>query len=603
MSFHMSRAMQAEKVKVKDFKKTLKQLFQYMAPFKFRLFFVFLFALGSTLFNVVGPFILAQATNTLYDGWLLRQSNPLMVIDLTLVYQVLIIAALIYTFSSVMGYLEAYMMIDITQSITFTLRKQISDKFNQLPLRIVDGQPIGDILSRITNDVDTINNSLQQAFTATVVAVVSIIGILVMMIVISIPMTLIALISLPISLFSVTKIVKFGQKYFSQRAKTLGQLNGHVEEMISNHSIISAFNGQDYAKETFNGFNDQLQNYSQKAEFFSSTMMPIVNFIGNLGYIAVVLVGALLMVNGQLALGSIQAFIMYIRNFNQPINQAANIATILQSTVAAAERIFEFLALEQETEQVEKGLNKACVGDVSFEHVDFGYSDDNIFIKDLSFAVKAGQKVAIVGPTGAGKTTLVNLLMRFYEVKSGVIKVDDQIIQEMDKASVRKLFGMVLQDTWLFNGTIEQNIKFGHLNATTEEMIEAAKAAKVDFFVNTLPLGYQTIINEEATNISAGQKQLITIARAFLANPPILILDEATSSVDTRTEILIQEAMKELMQNRTSFIIAHRLSTIINADYILVMNHGAIVESGNHESLMKQQGFYANLYNSQFETN
>ena len=604
MSGPMHGAMRAKVEKPKDFKKNLTRLFRMLLTYRISVIFVVIFAILSTIFTVVGPAILANATNILYDGAMMRISNPSYIIDLTGVYQVLLLAGGLYLISAITSYIQSALMVTVTQKVTFSLRSDIANKINRLTLKTYDTKSFGDILSRITNDVDTINNSLQQTFVQLITSLVTILGILGMMLSLSISMTLIALISLPISLFFVTRVVKKGQQFFQQRSRVLGALNGHIEEIFGGHAIVKVFNGEQSSIETFDRHNEQLRQATWKSEFISGMMMPIVGFIGNLGYVAVVLAGAMQVISGRIQVGTIQAFIQYIRNFNQPINQVANIANVLQSTVAAAERVFEFL---DEEEEVETGHldypTTPIVGKVTFKNIDFGYSTENVFIKNLSFDVEPGQKVAIVGPTGAGKTTLINLLMRFYDVLEGDIEIDGVSTKQYKRESVRKMFGMVLQDTWLFTGSIYDNISFGVEHATESQVIDAAKAAKVDHFVRTLPDGYQSLINEEATNISTGQKQLITIARAFLADTPILILDEATSSVDTRTEILIQKAMESLMQNRTSFVIAHRLSTIKDADLILVMNHGSIVEQGTHTQLLAQNGFYTQLYNSQFEDN
>lgn len=604
MSGPMHGAMRAKVEKPKDFKKNLTRLFRMLLTYRISVIFVVIFAILSTIFTVVGPAILANATNILYDGAMMRISNPSYIIDLTGVYQVLLLAGGLYLISAITSYIQSVLMVTVTQKVTFSLRSDIANKINRLTLKTYDTKSFGDILSRITNDVDTINNSLQQTFVQLITSLVTILGILGMMLSLSISMTLIALTSLPISLFFVTRVVKKGQQFFQQRSRVLGALNGHIEEMFGGHAIVKVFNGEQSSIETFDRHNEQLRQATWKSEFISGMMMPIVGFIGNLGYVAVVLAGAMQVISGRIQVGTIQAFIQYIRNFNQPINQVANIANVLQSTVAAAERVFEFL---DEEEEVETGHldypTTPIAGKVTFKNIDFGYSTENVFIKNLSFDVEPGQKVAIVGPTGAGKTTLINLLMRFYDVLEGDIEIDGVSTKQYKRESVRKMFGMVLQDTWLFTGSIYDNISFGVEHATESQVIDAAKAAKVDHFVRTLPDGYQSLINEEATNISTGQKQLITIARAFLADTPILILDEATSSVDTRTEILIQKAMESLMQNRTSFVIAHRLSTIKDADLILVMNHGSIVEQGTHTQLLAQNGFYTQLYNSQFEDN
>jgi ATP-binding cassette, subfamily B, multidrug efflux pump len=602
MSFHMNHAMRAKKEIAKDFKQTLRRLIAYIKPFLPQVILGVLFSITATILTVIGPSVLAQATNILYDGYQSRLLNPNFILNRNDVYQVLLIVLLIYASAALLSYISSILINRVTQRITLTLRTQISSKINTLHLKTIDEKPIGDVLSRITNDVDTINNSLQQALIASIVAILSIIGILIMMIRISWILTLVALITLPVSLFTVSFVVKYGQKYFTMRAKTLGELNGHIEEMFSNHLIVTAYHGQDFSSSTFNALNNDLQSHTQKSEFISSLMLPVVGFIGNLGYISVVVIGAMLMLSGQLSLGAIQAFIMYIRNFNQPLNQMANITTIIQSTVAASERVFEFLDSEEEELENKPSLPQEIDGEIEFKNVDFGYSDDNVFIKNFNMHIQPGMKVAIVGPTGAGKTTIVNLLMRFYEVLKGSIYIDGNAVSEHSRESIRSTFAMVLQDSWLFKGTIEENITFNEIYDESS-FKEATTAAKVDHFIQTLPLGYKTPINEDASNLSQGQKQLITIARAFLSNKKILILDEATSSVDTRTEYLIQEAMEALMHEKTSFIIAHRLSTIIKSDLILVMNQGQIIEQGTHSDLLQQKGFYYDLYQSQFESN
>lgn len=600
MSFHMNHAMRTQKSTIKNAKQTLQRLLMYLKPYMFLIVLGVFFSITATILSVIGPSVLAQATDLLYDGYLQRLNSPSFELNQSAVFSVLRLVLMIYGSAAILSYLSSIVINRVTQKMTLTLRTQISSKINQLHLRTIDEKPIGDVLSRITNDVDTINNSLQQALIASIVAFLSIVGILIMMIRLSWILTIVALISLPISLFTVSKVVAYGQKYFSLRAKTLGDLNGHIEEMFSNHLIVTAYHGQDFATKKFRELNDQLQSQTQKSEFISSLMLPVVGFIGNLGYIAVVLIGAILMLSSQLSLGAIQAFIMYIRNFNQPLNQMANITTIIQSTVAASERVFEFLDFEEESIENKPTLPSNIQGEIEFVNVDFGYSDDNVFIQNLNMHIKPGMKVAIVGPTGAGKTTIVNLLMRFYDILKGQIKMDGHSINDYTRESIRSSYAMVLQDSWLFKGTIRENITF---NQEVDEcdFYRATKAAKVDHFIQTLPHGYDTLINEDASNISQGQKQLITIARAFLSNKKILILDEATSSVDTRTEYLIQEAMEALMKKRTAFIIAHRLSTIINSDLILVMNQGQIIEQGTHTALLQNKGFYFNLYQSQFE--
>jgi ATP-binding cassette subfamily B protein len=595
-------AMRSAVIKPKDFNKTVKRLFDFTSPYLFQMILVIIMAILGTIFGIISPKLIGNITSKIAEGLLqMAQNEPNAHIDLDYVHSVINILVFLFLGSALFNYLQSYIMVKVTQKITFNLILLITQKINRLPLKYFDTEPIGDVLSRITYDVDTISSSFQQSITQVITAITTVVGILIMMLSISFEMTLIALISLPISLYLVTRIVKLGQKYFRARTKILGQLNGHIEESFSNHPIIKVFNAETKQTDAFEKLSMNYFIQSWKSETISGTMMPIISLVSNLSYIAVSVLGAILVIEGKLQMGSIQAFIQYIRNFSQPINQVANIGTVLQSTVASAERVFEFIDEADEVQDVADQVLPEVKGAVSFKNVDFGYSSDNVFIKNLNISVKPGQRVAIVGPTGAGKTTLINLLMRFYDVLGGSIEVDGLDIRELSRNDLRNIFGMVLQDTWLFNGTIQDNIMFSSPLATKEEMLKAADSAKVDHFVQTLPKGYNLLINEEANNISSGQKQLLTIARAFLSNPSILILDEATSSVDTRTEVLIQRAMEKLMGNKTSFIIAHRLSTIKDADLILVMNHGAIIEQGTHESLMKQNGFYTSLYLSQFE--
>ncbi|KAF0227507.1 MAG: ATP-binding cassette subfamily B bacterial [Erysipelotrichaceae bacterium] len=595
-------AMRTTVVKPKDFSKTVKRLIRFTSPFMFQMTLVIVMAMAGTIFAIIAPKLVGNITSKVAEGlYQIAQGVPNAKIDLDYVNSIINLLALLYSGHALFTYLQSYVMVKVTQKITFNLRLLITEKINHLPLKYFDTEPIGDVLSRITYDVDTIAQSFQQSVTQSITALTTVIGILFMMFSISFEMTLIALISLPISLFMVTRIVKIGQKYYRARTRTLGMLNGHIEESFANHPIIKVFNGENQQTQAFEKLSTKFFLESWKSESFSGMMMPIISLVSNLSYIAVSVLGATLVIQGQLQVGSIQAFIQYIRNFSAPINQVANIGTVLQSTVASAERVFEFVDQPNEAEDQVGTPCPEVTGAVSFRNVDFGYSDDNIFIKNLNIEVKPGQRVAIVGPTGAGKTTLINLLMRFYDVKGGSIEVDGIDIRTLSRYDLRNIFGMVLQDTWLFNGSIRENIKFSDPKATEEQMLMAADSAKVDHFVQTLPEGYDLLINEEANNISSGQKQLLTIARAFMSNPSVLILDEATSSVDTRTEVLIQRAMEKLMGNKTSFIIAHRLSTIKDADLILVMNHGAIIEQGTHVSLMDQKGFYTSLYLSQFE--
>ncbi len=595
-------AMRTTVVKPKDFSKTVKRLIRFTSPFMFQMLLVIGLAITGTIFAIIAPKLVGNITSKVAEGlYQIAQGVPNAKIDLDYVNSIIMVLALLYSGNALFTYLQSFVMVKVTQKITFNLRLLITEKINDLPLKYFDTEPIGDVLSRITYDVDTIAQSFQQSVTQLITALTTVIGVLIMMLSISWEMTLIALISLPVSLFMVTKIVKIGQKYYRARTKTLGMLNGHIEESFANHPIIKVFNGEKQQTQTFEKLSTKFFLESWKSESFSGMMMPIISLVSNLSYIAVSVLGATLVIQGKLQVGSIQAFIQYTRNFSAPINQVANIGTVLQSTVASAERVFEFVDQPNEPKD-QVGTNcPEITGSVSFKNVDFGYSEDNIFIKNLNIEVKPGQRVAIVGPTGAGKTTLINLLMRFYDVKGGSIEVDGTDIRSLSRYDLRNIFGMVLQDTWLFNGSIRENIKFSNPHATEEQMLKAADSAKVDHFVQTLPEGYDLIINEEANNISSGQKQLLTIARAFMSNPSVLILDEATSSVDTRTEVLIQRAMEKLMGNKTSFIIAHRLSTIKDADLILVMNHGAIIEQGTHTTLMQQNGFYTSLYLSQFE--
>lgn len=589
--------------KAKDFKGTLRKLLKLMAPFKLRFFAVVLLAAGASLFNVIGPKVLEKATNEVADG-VFRMAENTGGIDLAKISQILITLLCIYIVSASFNYMQSFLMAGVTTRLSFNLRNDIMKKINRIPLGFFHKQSQGDVLSRITNDVDTLEQALTQSITQFATSITTLIGILTMMIITSPLLTLIIVITVPISLMIVRSIVKLSQPHFRKQQKFLGAVNGHIEEMYGAHLVVKAFNAEQRSIEEFDELNNNLAENARKAEFLSGLMMPLMGFIGNLGYVLVCVVGAILVTGGNLTIGGIQAMLHYVRNFNQPINQLANISSQMQRMAAAAERVFEFLD-EKEEDDSNATLRVKDVnikGNITFEHVKFGYEDsDKIVITDFSADVKSGQKIAIVGPTGAGKTTMVKLLMRFHELTDGAIYVDGHNLTEFDRHDLRNEFGMVLQDTWLYSGSIMENIRYGKLDATDEEVIKAAKTAQVDHFVRTLPDGYAMEINEETTNISQGQKQLLTIARAILADPKILILDEATSSVDTRTEILIQRAMDNLMEGRTSFIIAHRLSTIRNADLILCMNNGDIVEQGNHDELMALGGFYANLYNSQFE--
>jgi len=589
--------------KPKNFKGTFSKLTTYFNPFKIPVITVALFAILSTVFTILSPKILGNATTSLYDSFKnsMMTKTPL-IIDFDYLKKIALILITLFILSSVFSYLQGFIVSGVSQKITYRLRTQISVKMNKLPLKYYDTVTHGEILSRITNDVDTVSTSLQQSLTQIITSVATIIGMIIMMLTISPLMTLIALITIPVSGIFITLVVKLSQKHFKNQQKSLGSLNGHVEEMFSGHNIVKVFNLEKKSISEFKEINNQLYGSAWKSNFLSGLMMPVLFFVGNLGYIAVCVLGGFLVINKGFAFGGIQSFITYIKQFNQPIAQTAQIANVLQSTMAAAERVFEFLSEEDEVAETANPIRLESVkGNVSLENISFGYNEEQIIVKNVSVEVKQGQTVAIVGPTGAGKTTIINLLMRFYDVNSGAIKIDGVDIRDMTRADLRKIFGMVLQDTWLFNGTIKENLAYGNLNATDEEIMAAAKSAHCNHFINTHADGYDMIINEEASNISQGQKQLLTIARAILANPPILILDEATSSVDTRTEIRIQKAMNNLMKNRTSFVIAHRLSTIRDADLILVMKDGNIIEQGTHEELIAQQGFYFELYNSQFD--
>ena len=587
--------------KAKDFKGTMKKLMAYMGSYKIAILFVMLFAVGGTAFNIIGPKILGNATTEIFNGLVSRVSGG-DGIDFGKVGRILLSALSLYVVSAALSFIQGYIMTGISQKMTYRLRKEISEKINRMPVKYFDTMTHGEILSRITNDVDTLGQSLNQSATQVITSVTTIIGVLVMMLSISPLMTVIALLILPLSMCLISVIVKHSQRYYKDQQEYLGHINGQVEEVYSGHNIVKAFNKEEDIIKTFNDTNAVLYQSAWKSQFFSGMMMPIMQFVGNLGYVAVSILGGYLVIRNAIQVGDIQSFIQYVRQFTQPIQQVAQVANMLQSTAAASERVFEFLDEEEEEQTVADPVSTDNLeGRVEFDHVHFGYNPDHIIINDFNAKVEPGQKIAIVGPTGAGKTTMVKLLMRFYDVNSGSIKIDGHDLREFNRADLRSMFGMVLQDTWLFNGSIEENIRYGKLDATHEEVVEAAKAAYVHRFVQTLPGGYDMVLNEEASNVSQGQKQLLTIARAILADPKILILDEATSSVDTRTEVRIQKAMDNLMQGRTSFIIAHRLSTIRDADLILVMKDGDIIEQGSHEELLAKNGFYAELYNSQFE--
>ncbi|PFX90262.1 multidrug ABC transporter ATP-binding protein [Bacillus mycoides] len=589
--------------KAKNFKGTMNKLLQYLKPYKLSILIVILFAIGSAAFTIVGPKILGNATTKLFEGLVSKVSGaPGADIDFTYIGNIVILLLGLYILSTVFGIIQGYIISGVAQKVSYNFRKEIDEKINRMPLKYFDKTTHGEVLSRITNDVDTVSQTLNQSMSQIITSVITIIGVLIMMLSISWQMTLVALLILPVSMILIMAVVKRSQKYFKSQQEYLGHVNGQVEEIYSGHNIVKAFNKEEEEVKKFEKVNDTLYHSAWKSQFLSGMMMPIMTFIGNIGYVAVSILGGWLAVKRTIAVGDILAFVQYVRSFTQPIAQVAQIANVLQSTAAAAERVFEFLEEEEEVPEAENPVKLQKVqGEVTFQDVQFGYNPDKIIINNFSSNIKPGQKVAIVGPTGAGKTTIVKLLMRFYDINSGAICIDGHDIKDFTREDLRNMFGMVLQDTWLFNGSIMENIRYGRLDATDEEVIEAAKAAHVHNFVKTLPNKYQMELNEEASNVSQGQKQLLTIARALIADPKILILDEATSSIDTRTEVLIQKAMENLMEGRTSFIIAHRLSTIRDADLILVMKDGDIVEQGNHEELLKADGFYASLYNSQFE--
>lgn len=636
--------------KAKDFKGTFGKLVNTLKPFWFSVIVVFVFAVASTVFSIAGPKILGSATNKLVEGimqqmaydrvyeslpegvqlpegttgaQLMEQMPPqslkgltdaqrdaLVAMDLSVrpsidfaaIGNILLFLLFLYCFSAIFSYVQGFIISGVSQKVAYRFREQISKKINRMPIKYFDTRTHGEVLSRVTNDVDTVSQTLNQSLSQMITSVTTIIGVLVMMFSISWTMTLIALLILPVTMAFVSVIVKHSQKFFQGQQRELGRANGHIEEMYGGHLVMKAFNGEERSIQAFDDINKQLYQYAWKSQFVSGTMQPILNFVSNVGYVGVCVLGGYLALRNAVQVGDIQAFIQYVRNFTQPITQTANMANILQSTMAAAERVFEFLDEEEEVPESEHPQKLDSVhGKVEFDHVVFGYNEDRTIIKDFNAVIEPEQRVAIVGPTGAGKTTMVNLLMRFYDVNAGAIRIDGVDVRDMKRDDLRDMFGMVLQDTWLFNGTIRENIRYGRLDATDEEVLDAARAAQVDHFVRTLPEGFDFVLNEEASNISQGQKQLLTIARAIVSQPSILILDEATSSVDTRTEVLIQRAMDNLMRGRTSFIIAHRLSTIRDADLILVMRDGNIVEQGKHEELLAQNGFYAQLYQSQFE--
>jgi ATP-binding cassette subfamily B protein len=588
--------------KAKNFKSTFKRFLTYFMPYKYRLLAVLIAAIIGTIFNIVGPKILGLAITKLVDGLILKYKHvPGATIDFGYIGQILMLLAVLYVISSVFIYIQQYIMAGVAQRTVFTLRRQVEEKLSRLPLKFFDSRTHGEILSRAVNDMDNISTTLQQSLTQLITSAVTVVGVIVIMLTISPLLSLVVLLTLPLSVFVTTFFARRSQRYFAAQQRSLGELNGHVEEMYTGHKIVKAFGHEHQSLDEFEHLNDKLYNAGWRAQFISGMIMPLMMSIGNLGYVFVVVIGVIMVTNGAITIGDVQAFIQYARQFTMPITQLANIANIIQSTIASAERIFELLdEPEEQPDAVDAKVIEFPTGDVKFEHVTFRYQEDVPLIEDMNIEANPGQTIAIVGPTGAGKTTLVNLLMRFYELNGGDVVVDGVNITELKRGDLRRRFGMVLQDTWLFNGTIRENIAYGRENATEEEIVQAAKAAQADHFIRTLPDGYNTVLNQEATNLSQGQKQLLTIARAVLADPEVLILDEATSSVDTRTETLIQKAMSLLMKGRTNFVIAHRLSTIRDADLILVMNHGTIIEQGTHEQLLAKGGFYADLYNSQF---
>lgn len=589
--------------KAKDFKGSMKKLVEYLSEYKISIIIVFIFAAASASFSIIGPKILGRATTKIFEGIISRISGTGDGIDFKAVSNILLFSLGLYLISALLAYVQGWIMSGVSMKMSYRLRRDISQKINRMPLKYFDGTNHGEILSRITNDVDTVSHTLNQSLTQIITSITTVVGVIIMMLSISWQMTLLAFGIIPMSIVLIIIVVGKSQKYFREHQEYLGHVNGHVEEMYGAHAIVKAFNGEEKSIGQFQELNDRLYEAAWKSQFLSGMMHPIMHFVGNIGYVAVSILGGWLAVKQTITVGDIQAFIQYVRSFNHPIAQITNISNILQQTAAAAERVFEFLEEEEEVPEAQNPVKLEKVeGRVEFKNVKFGYNPDKIVIKDFDASIEPGQKVAIVGHTGAGKTTIVKLLMRFYDVNEGAILIDGHDIRNFTRKDLRSMFGMVLQDTWLYNASIMDNIRYGRLDATDEEVIKAAKAAHVDSFVHTLPGGYDMVINEEATNISQGQKQLITIARVILADPKILILDEATSSVDTRTEIQIKKAMDNLMKNRTSFIIAHRLSTIRDADLILVMVEGDIVEQGTHRELLAKGGFYADLYYSQFES-
>jgi len=593
--------MQGEKAR--DFKGTMRKLIQYLGEYRVSIIIVICFAIISTLFSIVGPKILGKATTKLFEGLIAWAKGTNLLTDFDYIRNCIIILVVLYIASTVFSYIQGWIMSGISMKVTYKLRRDISEKINRMPLKYFDNKTHGEVLSRITNDVDTVSQTLNQSLTQIITSVTTVIGVLIMMLSISPLMAFVSLLIVPLSMVFVILMIKLSQKYFKHQQEYLGHLNGHVEETYSGHNVVQAFNGEEDSIKKFSEYNKELYGSAWKSQFLSGMMMPIMTFIGNIGYVVICILGGYLAVKKTIDVGDIQAFIQYMRSFTQPMSQLATISNTLQSTAAAAERVFEFLEEEEEVLETENPVKLDKVeGIVEFQNVHFGYNADKIIVNDFSALIKPGYKVAIVGPTGAGKSTMIKLLMRFYDVNDGSIKIDGHDIRDFTRSDLRGMFGMVLQDTWVYNGSIMENLRYGKLDATDEEVIAAAKAAHVDAFVHALPDGYHMMLNEEASNVSQGQKQLLTIGRAILADPKILILDEATSSVDTRTEVLIQKAMKNLMKGRTSFVIAHRLSTIRDADLILFMKDGDIVEQGNHIELLASGGFYADLYNSQFDT-
>lgn len=588
--------------KAKNFKETTKKLIKnYLSKYKIALIVVIIFAIGSTIFNIVGPKILGNATTEVFNG-LIGELSGGPGIDFGKVANILLTLLGFYIISAIFSLIQGFTMTGVAQKLTYKLRNDIATKLNKLPMKYFDKKTNGEVLSIITNDIDTLSQNLNQSITEIITSICTIIGIIIMMLSISVTMTIVSFIILPISILVVKKIVGKSQKYFKRQQEYLGHVNGQVEEIYGGHTIVKAFNGEEAAIENFTKANQELYNSGWKSQFLSGLMHPLMNFIGNVGYVAVSVLGGYLAIKGRITVGNIQSFIQYNKRFTQPIAQVAQVSSMIQAMIAAAERVFEFLEEDEEVKESDNNIDTSKLkGNVEFKNVQFGYDEDRIIINDFNAKVKEGQKIAIVGPTGAGKTTMVKLLMRFYDINRGEILIDGHNIKDFKRGDLRKMFGMVLQDTWLFGGTVKDNIKYGNPDANEAEVIEAAKAAHVHHFIKTLPKGYNSVLNEESSNVSSGQKQLLTIARVILADPKILILDEATSSIDTRTELQIQSAMDNLMKGRTSFIIAHRLSTIKNADLILVMNHGDIVEQGTHEELLAKNGFYADLYNSQFD--